>query len=79
MAVKEIDTDSIVKQLESQLRSTEMWIGKYRQYNDESSKRNAAFAIGRLDGIRRVAASLDIIPEALQEAVDRAGKVWDEM
>lgn len=73
------DENTILADLMSLIRSAEMWVGQYRKYQDASSVRNAAYALGKLAGGYLIASDAMVVPKDVTDAVNRVSQVWEEL
>lgn len=82
-AMKNIDTEGIIRLLVSQCRGADLWISQWERFKDASSVRNAAMALGKIQGVYNVLLTMnggdeDVPPQVL-ELMKKYGEVWDHL
>lgn len=75
--------DQIIKLLEAQMRSAELWIQQWERFNDASSVKNAAMALGKIQGVYNVLLTAnggdEEVPEAIREQMNKYGEIWGRL
>lgn len=78
-----MDRETIIKLLVAQMRSADLWIQQWERFKDGSSVRNAAMALGKIQGVYNVLLSANggevDVPETIQQEMKRYGAVWDRL
>lgn len=81
--VTPITQETLIGLLVAQCRSADLWIRVWQQYRDASGIRNAAMAIGKIQGIYNVLLYQiqgdENLPEAVIEMMKPYQAAWDEL
>lgn len=74
-----ITQEDLIELLIRQARSAELWLGFWEKHKDPSSMKNAAFAIGKVNGIYNALVYLVTGDEKLPEQVTELGRKYNEI
>lgn len=81
--MKSIDTEGVIKLLVAQCRSADLWISQWERYKDAPSVRNAAMALGKIQGTYNVLLAMnggdEDVPQAVLDMMKKYGEVWDRL
>lgn len=76
-----ITEEKLLKLMEGQARSAEMWIAGFERYADGASVRNASLAIGKWFGLFNVLTTMNAmekdVPPEVAATQQRFSDVWD--
>lgn len=78
-----MDKEQIIKLLIAQMRSADLWIGQWERFKDAASVRNAALALGKIQGVYNVLLNLnggdENMPEEIMTLMKKYGEIWDRL
>lgn len=78
-----MDKELIIKLLIAQMRSADLWIGQWERFKDAASVRNAALALGKIQGVYNVLLNLnggdENMPEEIMTLMKKYGEIWDRL
>jgi hypothetical protein len=78
-----ISQANLVKLFQAQGRSADLWCGEWERHKDVGALRNAAMAIGKVQGIYNVICFMiqgdENLPDEIIQAMQKYLAVWDSL
>lgn len=78
-----VSQEELIRLFVAQCRSADMWVNMWEERKDVSTMRNAAMAIGKIDGLYNVMAYAisgnSEIPAVVTELMAKYKKVWESL
>lgn len=74
--------EKLTQLFHGQARSADLWINQWEQYKDMGGVRNAALAIGKMEGIYYAMQAVlgdDNLPEEITQKMAHYHEVWDRL
>lgn len=78
-----MDREQVIKLLVAQMRSADLWIGQWERFKDAASVRNAAMALGKIQGVYNVLLNINggdkDVPEEIMVQMKKYGEIWNRL
>lgn len=74
-----MEQEAILNSLRGLLQSTEFWVAEWKKHKDAPSIRNAAYALGKLQGGYSMALDATQVPKDLRDKCNTVLMTWEEL